>query len=356
MERIGIGIIGASVVNPGWATTVHIPAITRSDSFVLRAVSTSTSTSALAAADRFGVPAFTDVDSLLAVRGVDLVVVAVKVPHHHALISKALAAGKSVFSEWPLAVTLEQAEDLANRASSSGLATAIGLQGRYSPAIEKVKDFIRSGLLGEVLATSLVGSGMAWGPETDTAHAYMFEAGSGASVTSVPLMHAIDALIQVLGDLEQLTASSAIRRPTIRLLDQPSMLQNGSPDHIALSGRLRSGAVVSILYRGGTSRAGNLRWEINGTAGDLVLTSSNGNIQVADLEVRVGRKDSEDMSEILTAGETGALSGNVARLYEAIARDYRNGTRSVPDFAVALERHRLLANIEAHAEEARAGR
>src|SRR5687768_11099323 len=79
MDRIGVGVIGASVNNPGWATAVHIPAITMSDEFVLRAVSTSTPASAAAASAKFSVPAFDSVDALIATPGVDLVVVAVKV-------------------------------------------------------------------------------------------------------------------------------------------------------------------------------------------------------------------------------------------------------------------------------------
>jgi predicted dehydrogenase len=346
MQRIGVGVIGASVSNPGWATAVHIPAITKSDEFALRAVSTSTPASAASASAKFGVPAFDNIDGLLGAPGVDLVVVAVKVPHHHEIITKALAAGKRVFSEWPLAASLRDAEDLSARAEAAGLGTVIGLQARFSPAIQMARDLVRNGSIGDVLSTSLVGSGMAWGGATDFGHAYMFEAGSGASTASVPLMHAIDALLHVLGDFDQIAAVSAIRRPTIALTDRAGVIQNTSPDHVSVSGRLSCGAVASLLYRGGTSRAGNLRWEINGTSGDLLFTAANGNIQVADLELRAGRGDAETVNELLVGGEPGALTGNVAGLYKAIARDMRDGTSTVPDFRVAVERHRLLAAIE----------
>jgi predicted dehydrogenase len=347
MDRIGVGVIGASVRNPGWATAVHIPAIRASDAFTLRAVSTSTPASAAAAAAQFGVQAFDNADDLIAAPDVDLVVVAVKVPHHHEIIAKALAAGKNVFSEWPLAANLSEAEDLSARATASDLRTMIGLQARFSPAIRRAKDLVQDGAIGEILATDLAGSGMAWGGTTDLAHAYMFRAGSGASTASVPLMHALDALIYVLGDFDDVSAASSIRRPIIVLTDGTGTLQNTSPDHVSVSGRLRCGAIASILYRGGTSRAGNLRWEINGTDGDLLFTAANGNIQVADIELRIGRKDAQDMTELLFGGQSGALDGNVARLYQAIAQDIRDGTSAVPDFPLAVERPRLLAAIEA---------
>jgi predicted dehydrogenase len=292
------------------------------------------------------VRAFDDVDALLECPDVDLVVIAVKVPHHQALINRALAAGKPVFSEWPLAASLEQAVDLATRASGASVYTAIGLQARFSPAIETARKLVQNGYLGQVLASSFLGSGMAWGDSTDSAHAYMFEAASGASVLSVPLMHALDAIIHVLGDFGRLDASAGIRRPVIALTDRPGRITNSSPDHVAVSGRLTNGAVASVLFRGGTSRADNLRWEINGTDGDLLLTGANGNVQVAQLELRSGIGKATDLSVHPTEGSADAPVGNVARLYQAIARDLRQGSRSAPDFAVALDRHRLLARIE----------
>jgi predicted dehydrogenase len=97
-------------------------------------------------------------------------------------------------------------------------------------------------------------------------------------------------------------------------------------------------------------------WEINGTAGQLLPAAANGNIQVADLDVRAGRDEGGSMNEILATGGSGAISENIARLYQAIVPDFRNGTRSSPDFAVALEGHRLLAGIEAGAAAAPIGK
>lgn len=55
-ETIGVGVIGASPVNPGWAVTAHIPAIRALPGLALRAVGTSRRETAEAAAEAFGVP------------------------------------------------------------------------------------------------------------------------------------------------------------------------------------------------------------------------------------------------------------------------------------------------------------
>ena len=58
MDKIGVGIIGASPRGQSWAVLAHIPALRASPDFELRAVSTSNLASAQAAAERFGVLAF----------------------------------------------------------------------------------------------------------------------------------------------------------------------------------------------------------------------------------------------------------------------------------------------------------
>ncbi|CAM5704493.1 hypothetical protein MAUB1S_03679 [Mycolicibacterium aubagnense] len=62
-------------------------------------------------------------------------------------------------------------------------------------------------------------------------------------------------------------------------------------DQIAVTGRLESGAVASLHYRGGSSRGTNLLWEINGTEGDLVLTGDSGHLQFGQAELRGARGD-----------------------------------------------------------------
>lgn len=360
MNNIGVAVIGASPLNPGWAVAAHIPAIQSLPDFELRAVSTSRRDSADAAAKAFGVPAFDNPEAPIAHPGVDLVVVTVKARHHHALISAALDAGKMVFSEWPLGRNLGEAEDLAARARTATVRTAIGLQARYAPAVHHARDLIAQGYVGEVLATTLVGFAMAWGAQTDRAHAYMFDGNEGATTLSVPMLHALDAVNFVMGDFDTVTAASAVRRPLVRIVEDGTSIPVTAADHIAVSGSLRGGAIVSAFYRGHVSRGDNLRWEINGTEGDLVLTSANGNLQVADLKIEGGRSDQASVGPIqlpsvfasAPGGLSGELGANVLREYAALARDIREGTQVVPDFDYALRRHRLLAGIE---EAARTG-
>jgi len=355
MKTIGVGIIGAST--GGWASISHLPALRGLDGFEVRAVATTRKASAEAAAKEYGVPlAFDDDRELAAHPDVDLVVVAVKVPYHRPLVSTALAAGKSVYCEWPLGVALGEAESLAADAAAAQVRTVIGLQARNAPVVRYLRDLVEEGYVGRVLGTTLVGSGVAWGPQTTSAQAYSFDASQGATALTVPAMHAVDAMNFVLGDFTEVTARLATARTEVHLSDTGETRPVTAPDQIAVSGAFGLGATASVYYRGAFSRGDNLRWEINGTRGDLVVTAEglNGNLQVADLRLRGGRDADADVRD-LPVPDTyfshvpRSLTGpahNVAQTYAALAEYLRAGTTTVPGFDHALRQHRLIDAIQ----------
>jgi predicted dehydrogenase len=124
-------------------------------------VSTSRRESADAAAEKFKAPlAFDNHEELVAHPDVDLVVVSVKVPYHRELVLAALEAGKAVFCEWPLGNGLAEAVEMADLARRKKVCTAVGLQARAAPVINRVRDLVAQGYVGKVLSTSVVASGV----------------------------------------------------------------------------------------------------------------------------------------------------------------------------------------------------
>ena len=165
-ESIGVGIVGLSATG-GWAATAHVPALAAVPGYELRALSASSKESARAAGEKFAVPhMFTSAAELAACDEVDLVVVTVQAARHRDLVLPALAAGKSVYCEWPLAVNEPEAAEFVAAAQANGIRrTAVGLQARSSPVMRYMRDLVAEGWTGEVLSTSVVASGMAWGAE-----------------------------------------------------------------------------------------------------------------------------------------------------------------------------------------------
>src|SRR5438034_1613696 len=289
-KRIRVGIIGA---NPdrGWAAQAHIPALkSLRDDFEITALSTTRRGSADAAGKVFGIPAaFDNHQELVNSPTVDVVAVTVKVPHHLELATAALDAGKAVYCEWPLGNGLKEAETLAALAKKKGVLAVAGLQARSAPSVAYVHDLIKQGYVGEVLSTTLIGSGMGWGPTVEPYNAYVNDKKNGATMLSIALGHAADALCHCLGEVRELSATMTVRRKSFTITGTSESKPTTAEDQVLVSGLLEGGAALSIHYRGGVSRGTNLLWEINGIEGDLQLTAAGGQAQIFEMTVRGGR-------------------------------------------------------------------
>ena len=295
---IKVGIIG---VHPdkGWATTAHIPALQVLPQFRITAVSHNRRETAQAAALKFGADlGFGTTEELVNDPNVDLVVVTVKVPHHLELVTMALEAGKAVFSEWPLGMNLRDAEKMLALAKSRNAFTAIGLQTRSVPAINFMKDLIKDGYVGEVLSVSMIGSGIIWGEEINESYLYTLDMANGASMFHVPFAHTLDATLYALGSrLKSVSGALSNSRAMTRIVETGQQVPLTAPDQIIAAGLLTNGAALSAHFRGGLSRGTNFHIEINGTKGDLILTSPVGYVGLGGFTVK-GAQGAEQMHEL----------------------------------------------------------
>src|SRR5437762_11647029 len=275
MATLGVGIIGVSPVR-GWAATAHIPALRALPSYEIRALSAHNAESARAAGEAFGVSAvFSDHGQLVTQPDIDLVAVTVKVPHHRALVSAALAAGKAVYCEWPLGRDLEDTRAMAALAAEHGVRTVVGLQARQAPAIAFVRQLLSDGYVGEVLSTTMVGLSIP-GDIVVQPNAYMLDKANGANLLTVPVGHSLDILNYVLGEFAELSAVSDVRRPLITIEETGERIVKTAADQVAVIGTLRSGATASIHIREAVAGGIGFQWEINGSDGHLRITNDAG--------------------------------------------------------------------------------
>jgi predicted dehydrogenase len=171
-----IGLIGLSAKGQAWSTIVftismltylsswasrsHLGYLQNTNLYQISALQNSSKASAEAAAKEYKLDDVTTHDnpsSIASDPNVEIVAVSVNVPQHYDLIRPALEAGKDVFSEWPLARNLSEAEELVQLAKQKGVRTLIGLQARQNPSILKAKEIIASGKLGMILNTTMYG-------------------------------------------------------------------------------------------------------------------------------------------------------------------------------------------------------
>jgi predicted dehydrogenase len=356
--RLGVGIVGVNPVR-GWAATAHIPALRALPNYQIRALSAHNTESARAAGELFGVAAvFSDHQQLVTQPDIDLVAITVKVPHHRALVSTALDAGKAVYCEWPLGRDLDDARAMAALAAKKGAHTVVGLQARQAPAIEFVQQLLRDGYIGEVLSTTMVGLSVP-GDVVVQPNGYMLDKANGANLLTIAVGHSLDTLTYVLGEFADLSALSDLRRPLITIEETGQQILKTAADQIAVIGTLTSGATASIHLREAVAGGTGFLWEINGTNGTLQITADAAQPQIFPLTVTGahGRNEPSQLAApaaltqkwpALTSLE-GTPAYNVGRAYAAFAADLDNGTHTVPDFADAVARHQVIAAIESSA-------
>ena len=107
--KIGVGIVGTG----GWARYGHIAALNTLDEVELVAIGSRTQATADAVAAQYGIPnAFSDEQALIDHPDVDLVVVLTPALDHARLARRVIAAGKDVYSEWPLSTTTAESKEL----------------------------------------------------------------------------------------------------------------------------------------------------------------------------------------------------------------------------------------------------
>lgn len=145
-QRLGMGLVG-----PGFVGVHHVEAVRRLGFADVVAIADVTAASAERAARAMHVPrSYGDIDALVADPDVD--VVHVTTPNHlHALVTRAaIAHGKHVISEKPLAMSGAEARALLEAANAAGVVHAVSFNYRGNPMVQQVREMVAAGQIGPV--------------------------------------------------------------------------------------------------------------------------------------------------------------------------------------------------------------
>lgn len=143
--------LGAAVVGTGFIGPVHVEAIRRLGHRVVGILGSSAEKSR-AAADTLGIPTgYADFAHLLADPAVDVVHLASPNRLHFEQCMAAIAAGKHVVCEKPLAMTTAETVELVAMAERSKVITAVNYNVRFYPCVLEVRERVKTGSLGRVL-------------------------------------------------------------------------------------------------------------------------------------------------------------------------------------------------------------
>ena len=170
-----------------------------------------------------GFPIGSSYDEVLADPGVQAVVLATPHGLHTTQIVAAARAGKHVFCEKPLALTVAGTRTSIDACAGAGVVLGLGHQRRFWPSVAAVRALAASGELGEVLHVeghysnehSNAVAAASW--RDDPAES------PGGGMTGAGL-HVLDALVSLLGPVHQVHARLTVRKPEPAPLDSVSAL------------------------------------------------------------------------------------------------------------------------------------
>jgi predicted dehydrogenase len=156
-------------------------------------------------AETVGAEATTDLEAAIGDPHVDAIDVCLPTPLHREVTERALAAGKHVFLEKPIALTLEDADAIAAAAERSGRILMVGMVLRFWPEYVELHRRVAAGELGRPRAVST----FRLSPPVDWNEWMADRSQSGGTAVDL-LIHDFDQMNWLLGPPRTVTASEPV--------------------------------------------------------------------------------------------------------------------------------------------------
>lgn len=267
---------------------------------------------------------------------------------HAELSIQALAAGKHVFCEKPLATTVADAEAMVAAARRAGVINMVNLSYRNASATQKAAEIVHSGALGRIyhvqahyLQSWLTAkdwgdwqSESRWLWRCSTAH------GSGGVLGDVGV-HILDLASYPVGDVSRITAKLKTfdKYPPDNRIGEYTLDAN---DSMLVMVEFEGGAVGTVnATRMATGHINSLALSIHGEKGAVRI-----DLDKARNKVDVCRIGSDGKNQPWESIYAGATPNTYCRFIESI----RTGVQDQPDFARGLAVQRMLEAVERSAQ------
>jgi predicted dehydrogenase len=297
--RCVVGMIGAGA----FARTVLLPELVRLPGVELRTLCTQRGASADHGKKTFGFAnATTDIETVLADPAINAVVIATRHGSHADLTARALAAGKSVLVEKPLAMDRDQLNRVVTARQGSAGFFLVGFNRRFAPLVDKARAHL-AGHLGPRMLVLRVNAG-AVPPESWVNAA---EDGGGRILGEV--CHFVDLARALIGAaIVSVHAEAA------------AALGSGPCDDVAITLSFADGSLATIIYtaRGDTAHSKE-RFECFAGGTVLVLDNFRSLAITAGGRTRIEKAMAQDKGHRaeLTAFAAAVASGGPAPVDEA---------------------------------------
>jgi 1,5-anhydro-D-fructose reductase (1,5-anhydro-D-mannitol-forming) len=247
------GLIGASTIGREWMAA----AIAVQPDSTVAAVASSSPERARRYADELGIPtAYASVADLLAEPTIDAVYISTTNEWHEPQVLAAVAAGKHVLCEKPLALSLDSARTMVEASAAAGVVLGINHHLRNAATHRKIRELIQIGAIGRPLAARVFHA-VYLPPHLQSWRIDRPDAGGGVILDIT--VHDADTLRFALGDeVAEVTAMTA----------NHGMGRAGLEDGVMGVMRFRNG-VIAQFHDAFTAPHASTGFEVHGTEGSL---------------------------------------------------------------------------------------
>lgn len=255
---IRIGLIGAGRM--GATLAHHLAFSVETAEFVAIADADETNARSVAQACRVA-DIYTDYHELLARADIEAVVIVTPTHSHTAVIKAAAAAGKHIFTEKPLALTLASCDEAITAVDAAGVNMMVGFMRRFDPAYLAAKRQIDDGLIGQPVMFKSVGRDP-W----RTSLEYARRENSGGLIADMAI-HDFDLARWLMG-------SEVVRvHSEGGCLVFPELADVGDIDNAVVNLAFENGAVGNVDVSRNAIYGYDIRTEIIGSEGSLMIGS-----------------------------------------------------------------------------------
>ena len=147
MRTVNVGVIGVGAMGENHVRVYH-----KIEEANLIAVSDVSERALKKIEKKYGAKGYTDYCELLENPDIEVVSVCVPTTFHHAVVMEAIRHKKHILVEKPIAFTLTEAEEMITAAKEAGVILATGHVERFNPAVQKAKELIDDGVIGDIVS------------------------------------------------------------------------------------------------------------------------------------------------------------------------------------------------------------
>ena len=271
------GLVRVGLIGAGFIADYHLAGLRSAGGADLRMIAGRTPEKTNALAARYGIAATTaDWQVLLEREDIDAVVITTPDDTHPEIAIAAARAGKHILLQKPMARTAEECRSIIAAADAAKVHLQVSFMHRHFEEVVQARQWLTEGAIGRPYSMRMRNAT----PGPDWGAWFYSRARVGGGVVMQLGIHGIDLLRHLFGDIDSLSANTALLRTERRLADG-AVVHPDNEDHALAMYRFASGALATHeMSMSEVQGCDRFTLEVYGEGGTIWLRSGRGPLAI----------------------------------------------------------------------------